>query len=337
MNLDERISAFTKLGSRINELPDGEIKDLTERAGNLNPWFTPENIKLAIAEIEKLLTREALTQWTAQYHLEQPMPRTVGVAMAGNIPLVGFHDYLSILISGHRIQIKPSTQDSVLLPYLNNILLDIEPRFHPSISFVDRLSGYDMAIATGSNNTARYFNYYFKNVPHLIRKNRSSCAILLGEESEKETHRLGSDVFTYFGLGCRNVSKLYVPEEYDFIPLLRSWERYLPVIDHHKYANNYTYQRTIHLMNQKHFYDNGTIILIEDERLVSPIATVYYEKYSDQDDLKMRLAMHEDKIQCIASANGWFKGSCDFGKTQQPALWDYADCVDTLKFLSADQ
>ncbi len=334
MDLNERIAAFVKLGARIKEMAGAECKVLAIQAGNQNAWFTPENIKLAFRGIEKFLTVEALTQWTSYYSLEQVRSKTVGVAMAGNIPLVGFHDYLSVLIGGHRIQVKLSTQDQVLLPYLNNLLIDIEPRFRPFISFADRLQGYEMAIATGSNNTARYFNYYFKNVPHLIRKNRSSCAILIGEESEKEIDQLGSDIFTYFGLGCRNVSKLYVPEEYDFIPLLRTWEKYLPIQDHHKYSNNYEYQRTIHLMNQKHFYDNGAVLLMADDRLVSPIATVYYEKYTDQEDLKERLSGQQGKIQCIVSANGWFKGSIGFGKTQQPELWDYADCADTLKFLS---
>lgn len=334
MDLDERIVAFGKLGRNIQQMPDAEYQDLAKRAGNENAWFTPENITLALSGIEKFLKEDALTRWTSQYFLEQTMPKTVGVAMAGNIPLVGFHDYLSVLISGHRIQIKLSSQDQVLLPYLNNLLIDIEPRFRPFISFVERLKGYDLAIATGSNNTARYFNYYFKKVPHLIRKNRSSCAILMGEEPEREMDSLGSDLFTYFGLGCRNVSKLYVHKDYDFIPLLRTWEKYLPLRDHNKYTNNYEYQRTIHLINQKHFFDNGVVLLMEDERLVSPIATVYYEKYANQEDLKVRLEKHRDKIQCIVSAGGWFKGSIPFGKTQQPELWDYADCVDTLKFLS---
>ena len=334
MNLNERIDAFSQLGTRIRELPSAEHQNLAEKAAAQNPWFSPENVKRALDGIEKFLSEPALIRWTSSYALPQNQIKTVGVAMAGNIPLVGFHDYLSVLISGHRIQIKLSTQDQVLLPYLNNLLLDIEPRFDPFITLADRLHGYQMAIATGSNNTARYFNHYFKSVPHLIRKNRSSCAILMGEESAKEIENLGNDVFTYFGLGCRNVSKLYVPEDYDFIPLLRTWEKYMPVRDHNKYTNNYQYQRTIHLMNQKHFYDNGAVLLIEDERLVSPIATVFYEKYTDQEDLKARLSRQKGNIQCVVSAQGWFKGSIEFGKTQQPELWDYADGADTLQFLT---
>ena len=215
------------------------------------------------------------------------------------------------------------------------MLARIEPRFADAASFEERLHGYDAAIATGSDNTGRYFSYYFKNVPHIIRKNRASCAVLLGGETPGELEALGNDVFQYFGLGCRNVSKLYIPEEYDLIPLLKEWEKFSPLVHHNKYANNYNYQRSIHLTNRLPFYDNGAILLVESNKLVSPIAVVYYERYSDQKDLQRKVGLHREKLQCVLSAKGWFKGSIEFGKAQKPELEDYADNVDTMGFLTA--
>ncbi|MGE0588409.1 MAG: acyl-CoA reductase [Cyclobacteriaceae bacterium] len=331
MILEERIEALSLLGDEIEKI--GEDDPKLKEAENKNPWFTQENIQLAFKGIHHLLDREKLIQWTNAYSFDQPL-KVIGVAMAGNIPLVGFHDYLSILISGHKAQIKLSSQDETLLPLLHQKLVSIKPAFEEMVSIQEKLSGFDAAIATGSDNTARYFKYYFGKVPNIIRMNRSSCAVLMGEESEDEFALLGQDVFQYFGLGCRNVSKIYIPEEFDLVPLLRAWEKFIDVADHNKYANNYNYQRSIHLVNQKHFYDNGAILLIEEERLVSPIGVVYYERYSSQDDLKSKLAHHADKIQCIVSAKGWYQGSIAFGKAQTPEPWDYADGVDTLKFLS---
>ncbi len=299
-----------------------------------NKWFTQENIKYSLNGISQMLDETKLTKWSSGYSFKHNDPKVIGIAMAGNIPLVGFHDYLCILMSGHQAQIKLSSQDDLLLPYVHEILLSIEPRFMDQLTWVDKLSGYDAAIATGSDNTGRYFSYYFREVPHIIRKNRASCAVLIGKETEDELEALAKDVFTYFGLGCRNVSKVYIPEEYDLIPLLRCWEKFVWITNHNKYANNYTYQKSIHLINQKHFYDNSACLLIEDERLVSPIAVVYYEKYSDQEDLKQRISKWTDKLQCIVSARGWYKESIAFGKAQMPAVTDYADGVDTLAFLS---
>lgn len=333
MNLEERLNAFCELGLRLGTLPESDLQLLSKKAAVKNPWFTHENIAFAIQGISHLLQKDKIQQWVASRHFQPEIPKTIGIAMAGNIPLVGFHDYLCILVAGHRAQVKLSTQDNELLPYLNQLLVDLEPRFNGCVTFEERLSKYDAAIATGSDNTGRYFSYYFKNVPHIIRRNRSSCAILIGGETDAEIDALGKDVFTYFGLGCRNVSKLYIPEEYDLIPLLRSWEKYTELINHNKYANNYNYQRSIHLINLKHFYDNGAVLLIEEQQLVSPIGTVYYERYSDQADLKSRISNHTDKLQCIVSAKGWYKGSIEFGKAQLPEVWDYADNIDTLKFL----
>lgn len=334
MDLIQRITAFSNLASALKKSLDSP-PDVFQKATAQNPWFIDENIQLAIGGLLHFLDRQKLMTWTSRYDLSSISSKTIGVSMAGNIPLVGFHDYLSILIAGHRAQIKLSSQDELLLPYVHDLLVNIEPRFQNLVAFVDKLKGYDAAIATGSDNTGRYFSYYFKDVPHIIRKNKSSAAVLIGGETEEEIHSLGLDVFTYFGLGCRNVSKLFIPEEYDLIPILRSWEKFSSAIDHNKFANNYNYQRSIHLINQKHFFDNGAILLMEDTKLVSPIGVVYYEKYADQNDLTNKLNRDAEKIQCIVSAKGWYKGSIPFGKAQQPEVWDYADNVDTMSFLTS--
>ncbi len=335
MNLEDRINAFCELGHRVKHVSGSLLETIEKKAAAKNPWFTPESVRLALGGICHYLKEENLGRWLKDYDLDQVQSKTIGVAMAGNIPLVGFHDYLCVLIAGHRSQIKLSSQDEELLPWLHEILTAIEPRFESRVTFVDRLQLYDAAIATGSDNTARYFSYYFKHVPHIIRKNRSSCAVLIGGETREELEELGLDVFRYFGLGCRNVSKLYIPTEYDLIPVLQAWEKFGDIVNHNKYGNNYHYQRSIHLMNQKHFYDNGGVILVEEEKLVSPIAVVYYERYSDQPNLKLRIDGTRDKLQCIASAKAWYQGSIEFGKSQIPDVWDYSDNVDTLRFLTA--
>lgn len=335
MNLEERKAAFSLLGSQLKQLPKADLETISNKASIKNPWFTDANIKLAIDGISIFLNDEKLENWLSKYTINESSSKKVGVAMAGNIPLVGFHDYLCILLAGHHAQIKLSSQDSELLPFVHNMLSEIEPRFSGLASFEERLHQYDAAIATGSDNTGRYFSYYFKNVPHIIRKNRSSCAILIGEETNSELKELGNDTFQYFGLGCRNVSKLYIPEEYDLVPLLREWEKFTDIVNHNKYANNYNYQRSIHLTNLKHFYDNGAILMVESDKLVSPISVMFYERYSDQDDLKNKLAVHSEKLQCILSAKGWYNGSIDFGKAQKPELENYADNVDTMQFLAA--
>jgi hypothetical protein len=242
--------------------------------------------------------------------------------MAGNIPLVGFHDLLCVLISGHRLSAKLSSQDSVLMRYVVEKLVAIEPRFKDYISFVERMNDADAVIATGSDNTARYFEYYFRNIPHIIRKNRSSCAILRGTETNEQLIALGKDVFSYFGLGCRNVSKLFVPKDYDFKRLLDLWQPYHDVFNHHKYVNNYDYNKSILLVNRTPHLDNGFVLITENKALVSPISVVYYEVGEPDPS--------SDKIQCVVSAE-----HVPFGKTQEPELTDYADRVDTLKFLTA--
>lgn len=334
MNLSDRINAFVSLGQRLDELTDEEKKTLAEKAGTENGWFTEKSVAKALGGIQYFLSKESLSNWTSHYSLETKSQKIIGVAMAGNIPLVGFHDLLCVLIAGHKLLAKKSSQDSFLIETLSQWLVEIEPRFAKQIEFAERLNPAQAVIATGSDNTARYFEYYFRNIPHIIRKNRSSCAVLMGEEESDLLTTLGVDVFSFFGLGCRNVSKIYVPEEYSFSNLLKSWESYQPIIHHHKYANNYDYQKSIMLINQTPFYDNGFVLLTSQPSLVSPISVLHYEFYKDQTDLKAKLHLQQDKLQCVVSANAWYTGSIPFGKAQTPDVGDYADQVDTLKFLS---
>jgi hypothetical protein len=254
--------------------------------------------------------------------------------MAGNIPLVGFHDLLCVLITGHKLIAKLSSQDTVLMKFIGEQLKKINPKFSEQLFFEERLNGVEAVIATGSDNTSRYFEYYFRNIPSIIRKNRTSCAILMGEEPIEELQKLGMDMFSYFGLGCRNVSKIFIPEGYEVSKLLMAWEKYKGVVNHHKYANNYDYQKCLLLMNQTQFYDGGQVLLVESTSLVSPISVVYYEQYKNLEELKGNLQSLEEKIQCIVSAKGWYPKSIAFGEAQSPQLVDYADNVDTMKFLT---
>jgi hypothetical protein len=331
MNLEDRIAAFEKLGNYIGAIDEVEFKEIALKAKNENPWFTEESVREAFGGLTKLLNGNNLRKWVSAYDLRKENPKTVAVVMAGNIPLVGFHDFLSILISGHHVQIKPSSKDTFLVGMIIQKLTAFEPQFDACIKIADRLKDFDAVIATGSDNSARYFHYYFDRYPHVIRKNRTSCAILSGFESDEELSALGADVFTYYGLGCRNVSKIYVPEEYDFQKLLKNWQPYKNVMMLHKYHNNYDYQKSILLVNKIHFYDSEFVLLQESDRLVSPISVVYYEYYRSWDSLLKKLADEQDKIQCIV---GNLKpANVRIGQAQSPDLWDYADQVDTLKFL----
>ncbi len=332
---EKRINAFAQLGQKIKSLTEEELTHLADNARNENSWFVPENTRLALRGISKFLDRDILEKWVTRYSFNSITSKKIGVAMAGNIPLVGFHDLMCVLLAGHILVAKTSSLDSVLMNFIKDSLIEIEPDFKDNLFFEERLKNIDALIATGSDNTSRYFEYYFRNIPHIIRKNRASCAVILGEETAEEFRFLGKDIFNYFGLGCRNVSKIYVPEDFDFIPLLDNLASYQPIIHHHKYVNNYDYQKSILLVNHTHFYDNGFLLLTENIKLVSPISVVYYESYRDQDDLTSKLGTQQEKIQCIVSAKGWYKKSIPFGEAQFPEVNDYADGIDSMSFLES--
>ncbi|NJM25926.1 MAG: acyl-CoA reductase [Bacteroidia bacterium] len=330
---DPRISPFIELGNRLQTLHSSVVEELCTRTSNENPWFTPYYTRMALQAVSKLMKADELASWI-NAHNQPATSKTVALILAGNIPLVGFHDFLCTLVMGHTAKIKLSSKDSALLRFVAGLLVEIQPSLSKQIIFEEQLSKpYHAVIATGSDNSARYFEYYFGKVPHIIRRNRSSCAVLTGAESPDEVVLLGTDVFSYFGLGCRNVSKLFVPYGYDFGSLLGPWEKYADIIHHHKYCNNYDYQKSLMLINQEPFLDSGFVMLKQSTQLVSPISVLFYEYYTDPVDLRAKLDAHADKIQVIIGKGG--HDMVPFGEAQFPTLNDYADNVDTLAFLSA--
>lgn len=298
-----------------------------------NGWFTKEQVYFAVNSWAKTLTETNLNEWLSNYDFSKVNPKTVGLILAGNIPLVGFHDFLSVLISGHNVLVKTSSNDQHLIKFLAHYLIAVEPELASRITFTEgKLENFDAVIATGSNNTARYFEFYFKDKPSIIRKNRNSVAILNGHETHEDLIKLGEDIFRYFGLGCRNVSKLFVPVGYNFDAFFKAMYEYQEVIHYEKYSNNYDYNKAVFLMSNFKLLDNGFLTIKEDTSYSSPISSVFYEFYEDLEALKNRLNNESNQIQCIVS-NNLVSKSIPFGQTQKPQLWDFADDVDTLKFL----
>lgn len=338
LTLQQRLQAFTALGRYLQSAP-AELSRTIEQAYLQNPWFIPENQRHAIAAIAtRFLDAALLERWAAQYENPEPAhPRRVGVVMAGNLPLVGFHDFLCVLAAGQRIQLKLSEKDAVLLPHLIEKLLEFEPSFADYIEVVDRLSGFDAVIATGSNNSARYFEAYFSKVPHIIRKNRNGVAVLNGNETREDLLQLGHDIFLYFGLGCRNVSKVYVPEGYDFSFFLETLhEGFKEMVLYAKYKHNFDYNHALYLLNKVTFKMNGCLLLLENEAIPSRIASLHYSHYQHISGLEAELKSRAEEIQCVAALPGWLAyPTIPFGSTQEPGLSDYPDGVDTMAFLTS--
>ena len=320
-------------GIPFNEVYFDSFKNLIETAEVYNGWFTKDNVLYAIEQWANLLNYNAIEAWLSKYHFKVKTPKKVAIIMAGNIPLVGFHDFLSVLITGHHILIKQSSNDKHFLPLIVNYLEAIDPSLKGTISFTDgKLEDFDAVIATGSNNTARYFEYYFKGKPSIIRKNRNSVAVLTGNETEEDMKALSEDVFRYYGLGCRNVSKLFVPKDYNFDSFFEGMYHWHPIVEETKYANNYDYNKAVYLMSEFDMLENGFLMIKEDTSYGSPIATLFYEYYNSLEELKEKLGQDSNQIQCVVS-KGLFATEVTFGQTQKPELWDYADNVDTVEFL----
>ncbi len=338
MDLDNRIKAFSELGEILRNTLEGKTAKFSSELSRLidtqylkNPWFTPENVRMAVRAVADQLTHENLTKWTYGYPAlkHDASPFKVGVIMAGNIPLVGFHDFLSVLMTGNDIIIKTSSKDPDLIVLLSDILGEINPEFSRKIRFAEgTLSGFDAVIATGSNNSSRYFEYYFGRYPSIIRKNRNSIAVIEGSESGGELEALGTDVFSYFGLGCRNVSKIFVPEGFDLEKMTAEWKRFSNLIDHQKYANNYDFSKAVFLVNREKFLDTGFLLLKESKSIYSPVAVLHFEYYKNHSDIEKLKMEFSDDIQCITG-----REYIPFGKSQFPFLWDYADNTDTIDFL----
>lgn len=328
MKLVERIEVMTELGKYLKSNPP-EWQEAKEKAYQANAWFTPDFINLATENIiNEFLQKELLNNWAKHYFLDDNIsPKNIGIVMAGNIPMVGFHDMLCVFISGHRQVIKLSSKDNILMKQLIAMLHYLSPPILPYISFAEMLKGCDAYIATGNNNSSRYFNQYFGAYPSIIRKNRTAVAILDGNESDAELAGLADDVYEYFGLGCRNVTKLYVPPRYDFVKLLSAFKRYDGMKDHPKYRNNYDYYLALQIMNNRYYMTNDSIILTEDEQPFSAISILHYSYYIDKAALIAQL-QNDENIQCIVG-----NGLTAFGSGQQPGLFTYADGVDTMQFL----
>jgi hypothetical protein len=362
MNVDQRINLLAELGAYCLSTDQAWLA-AQRRAHAANGWFTPEFIGLSVRSIAtRYLQKDSLREWAGKYPVpdEPANPRTVGLTMAGNIPLVGFHDFLSIFLSGHRQMIRPSSKDDILIRQLVQQLIALEPAVADRVGFAERLKGCDAFIATGSNNSARYFEYYFAKYPHIIRRNRTSVAWLTGEETLQDLDALADDVYQYFGLGCRNVTQLYVPENYDFLSLLQAFRKYNYLSQLSKYKHNYDYQLTLLILNKKTYMSNESILLTEDPSQFSPISVLHYHHYRPGDPLPAALSAGTPDIQCVVGSKELISsimGTPDlptianpnvlstanqtilpfslipFGQAQQPRLDDYADGVDTLKFL----
>jgi hypothetical protein len=343
------VEAFVKLGEFLRLFCDftakgqvaetthstwiNKFNEVTDTARHHNGWFTRENVLFAFKQWGIILTRENLETWLASYDLKKNKTKQVALIMAGNIPLVGFHDFLSVLITGNKAIIKLSSNDTLLIPLIAKYLIDTEPSFKDSITFTEgRLTDFDAVIATGSNNTARYFEYYFGKKPNIIRKNRNSVAVLNGNETNAQLEALGEDIFRYYGLGCRSVSKLFVPKDYDFDKFFKAMFRYRDIVNQTKYANNYDYNKAVYLMSEFKILDNGFLLLKEDKSHASPIASVFYETYDSKATVKERLQKNAEAIQCVV-ASGFTIAEIPFGRTQSPSLSDYADGIDTVEFL----
>lgn len=328
MNLQERIDILIQLRIYLLE-NDTEWKTVKNKAFLYNNWFTTEFTDIAINNIcAFFLQEESLQKWVHHYRLDNNVTRkNVGIVMAGNIPLVGFHDFLCAFISGHQQTIKLSEKDNILLKFLVDKMIEFNSAVKDYISFEELLKGCDAYIATGSNNSARYFEQYFSKYAHIIRRNRTSVCILDGKETYEDLEKLSDDVHVYFGLGCRNVTKIYVPDAYDFVPMINAFKKYNYFADHNKYKNNYDYQLSIALLNNVYYMSSGSTLLIKNESFFSPVCQLNYEFYDNKEQLCENLKNNKD-IQCVIST-----GDVPFGKAQQPGLFDYADGVDTMEFL----
>ena len=349
MTLETKKSVFVELGKFLSQFSENNtlknptvlhneaffdaFVDLIQLSQSHNGWYTPENVYFSIHSWAEALTEKNLNQWLSSYTIPIQESKNIALILAGNIPLVGFHDFLSVLITGNNVLVKTSSNDQHLLPFLAKYIIAVQPGLAKNITFVDgKLENFDAVIATGSNNTARYFEYYFKDKPSIIRKSRNSVAVLTGNETKEQLTALGEDIFRYFGLGCRNVSKLFVPKGYSFVPFFEAIFVYQDVIHYEKYANNYDYNKAVFLMSNFKLLDNGFLTLKEDQSHASPISSVFYEFYDDINELKTKLKLESEQIQCVV-ADRTIDDNVAFGQTQNPQLWNYADNTDTISFL----
>ncbi|WP_426483131.1 acyl-CoA reductase [Chryseobacterium sp. R2ACT005] len=331
IKLSDYIKAFLAKKPEDHNEDDVDIELLLKRSEIENPWFTIDNQKFALQQWADLLTDENIRNWLGNYSTSK-ISKRVGLILAGNIPLVGFHDVMSVVLSNHIPVIKLSSKDKYMVPFLLKKWNEFSNE-NVVFEFVERLENFDAVIATGSNNTARYLEYYFKNYLSIIRKNRTSIAVLKGDETEAELQLLAKDIFQYFGLGCRNVTRIFIPQDFVIDRLFESFVGFQDIINHNKYANNYDYNRAVYLLNQDKFWDNNFVMLKEDDKLFSPLSVINFSRYESLDDVKTFIAENEENIQCVVSKEELVLNAIPFGEAQNPGLDTYADNVDTMKFL----
>ncbi|KQS92455.1 acyl-CoA reductase [Chryseobacterium sp. Leaf394] len=342
MNVEQRVLELVQLSDWINTYlskdsgkfneNDLEFEQILRKSEIENPWFTQENQKLALEQWVSVLNQSQIEQWLSKYP-ENKIQKRVGLILAGNIPLVGFHDVISVILSNHIPVIKLSSKDKSMLPFLLKKWKEIS---NGSLQYeiVERLDDFDAVIATGSNNTARYLEYYFKDHHSIIRRNRTSVGVISGNETAEELRLLASDIFQYFGLGCRNVTRLFIPKDFVIDRVFESFIDFKEIINHNKYANNYDYNRAVYLLNQDKFWDNNFVMLKEDEKLFSPLSVIHFSRYENIDEVKSFIAENEENIQCVVSKDKNIENAVAFGEAQNPSLDTYADNVDTMEFLS---
>lgn len=336
MTITDRVNSFVKLGIILNKVAKQQPDDLFSSIQRSNPWFTPVNIQMALEGLGYMLSEASLLRFISGYnelHNQWLKPLKVGLIMAGNIPAVGFHDMMCILLSGHTLIAKKSSKDDILPSFIAEKLIESDRRWKERIIFSDQMRNVDAVITTGSDNSARYFHYYFSSIPHIIRKNRSSVAILHGDESDTDLQNLAMDVFSYFGLGCRNISKLFIPHDEILHRFMDVNASYISLIDHHKYANNYLYNKALYTMNLQPHLDCGYAIFAQNEQHSSPVSVIFYQYYHALTEVEQMLVEQADKIQCVSAKNSANQKIIPFGKCQLPEISDFADGVDTMAFL----
>lgn len=331
IKLSGYIKAFLAKKPEDHNEDDSDIELLLKRSEIENPWFTIDNQKFALQQWTDLLTEENIKNWLGNYSISK-ISKRVGLILAGNIPLVGFHDVMSVVLSNHIPVIKLSSKDKYMIPFLLKKWNEFSNE-NVAFEFVEKLENFDAVIATGSNNTARYLEYYFKNHLNIIRKNRTSVAVLKGDETHEELQLLAKDIFQYFGLGCRNVTRIFISQDFVIDRLFESFIGFQDIINHNKYANNYDYNRAVYLLNQDKFWDNNFVMLKEDDKLFSPLSVINFSRYESLDDVKAFIAENEENIQCVVAKKELELNAIPFGEAQNPGLDTYADNVDTMKFL----
>jgi len=336
-NFKIRLEAFQELGKQIAVLlENGGFDAIINRQSIENKWFTKENCRYALYALARMLNEKSCKIFLQKYQhflQKEHNSQRIAVISAGNIPCAAFHDFFCILTSGNQFIGKLSSQDALLLPFLAEILIKIAPELKKEIAFVEKLPKFDKIIATGSNNSARYFEYYFKDKPLLLRKNRNSIAVLTGKETEEDLRKLTIDIFQYFGLGCRSVSKIYVPKNYNFTKLIEIFqEESRKLLLHNGYVNNYEYYRAVYALNRIPVYDVNSFLLLQDSSLSSPIAVIYYEEYETTSEILNMIQLRKNEIQCVVSSNVAIENRISFGETQYPSLFDYPDNEDIFLF-----